>query len=314
MTQQSELKRSKPAILALGAVSRGFVALSCLGILAASTVSARADVTVQVGPRKVRKAVPPAAVDPQTIVLAGEPVPELPPAAPLTPGQMAPNPPGVSFDNGQLTILAENSTMADILSAVSTVIGAKIDVPAGAGGERVWIQIGPGPTRSVLAQLLSGTDLDFVIQSADADPTQVQSVLLTPRMKGSAPSGSNDETMASRINRFRNHQAGMDSGEADSTPATPIADTQPTTPVAETQPATPEAGRAAAPPLSASGVIPDIPAGSPGAQLPPTISESQAHPAPTGDTQQGVPQLLSLFELRRQLQEQANAQLKAGTH
>ena len=306
MWQQSEPKRAKSTPLALSAISRGLVTLGCLGILAVTSLSARADVTVQIGPRKVRKA-PATTVDPQTIVLATEPVPELPPAPPPTPGQMPPNPPGIAYDNGQLTIVAENSTMADILSAVSAVIGAKIDVPASAGVERVWIQLGPGPTRSVLAQLLSGTDLDFAIQASDTDPTQVQSVLLTTRTKGSGPTDAGVETMASRLNRFRNHQSGQDAGDSDSTPAV-------ASPTAENQLATPEAEAPAAPPAVASSVIPDAPAGSPGARLPSTISESQAHPSPTSDPQQGVPQLLNLFELRRQLQEQANTQLKAGTH
>jgi len=41
-----------------------------------------------------------------------------------------------------------------------------------------------------------------------------------------------------------------------------------------------------------------------------TITEADAHPAPIANPEQGVPQLLNLFELRRQLQEQQNAQQK----
>src|SRR5947207_1433840 len=40
------------------------------------------------------------------------------PAAPLRPEQMPAVPPRVSYDNGQLTIVAENSSMAEIISAI----------------------------------------------------------------------------------------------------------------------------------------------------------------------------------------------------
>ena len=69
-------------------------------------------------------------------------------------------PPQVQYSNGQLTIMAENSTLADILRAVRTQTGAEVEIPpnanrAGSGA------LGPGPARDVLAALLNGVALQL---------------------------------------------------------------------------------------------------------------------------------------------------------
>src|SRR5581483_8953092 len=53
------------------------------------------------------------------------PTPAQPPA-PLTPAQLPAVAPHVSYQNGQLTILAQNSTLGDILRAVSQQTGVEI--------------------------------------------------------------------------------------------------------------------------------------------------------------------------------------------
>src|SRR5438876_519297 len=53
-----------------------------------------------------------------------------PPPPPPTLEQMPASPPQVSFQNGQLSIAARNSTLADILSAVQRTTGAAVDAPA----------------------------------------------------------------------------------------------------------------------------------------------------------------------------------------
>jgi hypothetical protein len=284
------------------------VALCGLGVVISFAGIAQAHPNPDMGPqRKVRKAVPatmPVEIAPIQVQVEAAPAP---PPVPLTPGQMPPNPPGVSYENGQLTIVAENSTMADILGAVGAITGASIEVPAGAGAERVWVQLGPGPARAVLAALLGGADLDFVIQSADADPSKIQSVLLTPRTKGgpsSADPTGGSQSFASRLSsRFRNrlNSGGQDSSDSDSS-------------VADNPAVAPETEAAASTPAAPTTVptSPDAPmAPSLSARLPASITEAEAHPTPIANPQQGVPQLLNLFELRRQLQEQQNAQAKA---
>jgi len=109
-----------------------------------------------------------------------------PPPAPLTPEQMPPVPPQVSYRNGLLTIAATNSTLDDILHAVSARTGATVDAPAYLTGERVAARIGPGTPREVLSDLLRGPRFDYILLGSDDDPNGVRSIILTPNQ--SSPS------------------------------------------------------------------------------------------------------------------------------
>src|SRR5205807_4157531 len=102
---------------------------------------------------------------------------------PLSAEQGTPSRNQVSYEDGQLTIIAENSKLGDILAAVSERMGADIELPASASDERIWVRLGPGPARRVLAALLGGTDLDYVIQASETDPEGIQSLLLSLRTK-----------------------------------------------------------------------------------------------------------------------------------
>ncbi len=124
------------------------------------------------------------------------PEPELPPPPPPTPEQLPPNPPQVSYLNGQLTIQSTNATMASIFTAIRQQTGAAIDLPAGAGNERVATRIGPGPANDVIASLLSGSSYDFVIVGNADVPGGVQRVLLTKQ--GTSGSGNNIAGMIQR--------------------------------------------------------------------------------------------------------------------
>jgi hypothetical protein len=102
----------------------------------------------------------------------------------LTPEQMPPQQPQVSYLNGQLLVVADNSTLADILSAISSQTGAVIEVPPGSGGERVAGRIGPGPARDVLAALLNGSQFDYIIVASLPNPTGVEHVILISKTNG----------------------------------------------------------------------------------------------------------------------------------
>ena len=78
--------------------------------------------------------------------------PPAPPAPPPTLEQLPAQPPQVSYLNGQLTIISRNSTLSDILHAVARQTGAVIELPPGAGFERVAGRMGPGLARNVLAE------------------------------------------------------------------------------------------------------------------------------------------------------------------
>ena len=93
--------------------------------------------------------------------------------------------PQVSYQNGSLTIVAENSTLGDILREVRKRTGASIDVPGNAT-ERVATRLGPGPARDILTTLLNGTSFNYVMVGSAGDPTALASVVLTPRPAGGA--------------------------------------------------------------------------------------------------------------------------------
>jgi hypothetical protein len=98
--------------------------------------------------------------------------------------------PHVAYEDGQLSISASDSSLADVLYALRACTGADIDIPPGTSAERVTAQLGPGPARKVLADLLTWSSFDYVIQGSDTDPLSVQSVTLMIRVKSATASTS----------------------------------------------------------------------------------------------------------------------------
>jgi hypothetical protein len=113
--------------------------------------------------------------------------PQLPPlpSGPTGPIQqipldsIAPVPPHVTYENGQLTIVAHNSTLADILRAVRKQTGADIDVPD--ARDRVVTDLGPGPAQLIMARLLNGSRFNYVLLGSAKDPTELTRVVLVAR-------------------------------------------------------------------------------------------------------------------------------------
>jgi hypothetical protein len=92
-------------------------------------------------------------------------------------------PPQVTFQNGLLTIVAQNSTLGDILHAVRSQTGAAVEVPANAT-ERVVGHLGPAPARDVLASLLNGSLFNYVMLGSESDASALERVILTPKPAG----------------------------------------------------------------------------------------------------------------------------------
>jgi hypothetical protein len=88
-------------------------------------------------------------------------------------------PPQVSFANNQLTIVAPNSTLADILKAVRKQTGAEIDVPS--ANDRVVTHLGPGPARDVIADLLNGSRFNYVLLGSPGNDSVLTRVVLVPK-------------------------------------------------------------------------------------------------------------------------------------
>jgi hypothetical protein len=97
--------------------------------------------------------------------------------------QIPPTPAKVTFQNGLLTISAQNSTLAEILRDVRKLTGASIEFPSGSNGanEHVVTHLGPAAPRDVLVGLLNGSSFNYVMLGSNADPTAVASVILTPK-------------------------------------------------------------------------------------------------------------------------------------
>ena len=117
-----------------------------------------------------------------------QPKPQLPaytpaPLQPLPLEQVPAVAPKVNFSEGELTIVAHNSTLSDVLKEVREQTGAELDIPPNAN-ERVVADLGPGPARSVLADLLNGTHFNYVMVGSITDPKAIQSIVLTPRTSG----------------------------------------------------------------------------------------------------------------------------------
>ncbi|HEY6338643.1 MAG TPA: hypothetical protein VIW68_09140 [Candidatus Sulfotelmatobacter sp.] len=132
-----------------------------------------------------------AAVDAPTAAKSHKKSAKKPPLPPLPSGPQGPVPqisldsmqavaPHVTYEGGQLTIVAPNSTLADILRAVHKLTGAEMEIPAGAT-ERVVTNIGPGPAPGVMADLLNGSRFNYVLLGSPSDPNTLTHVVLVPK-------------------------------------------------------------------------------------------------------------------------------------
>ncbi|MGA8865361.1 MAG: hypothetical protein WB510_00240 [Candidatus Sulfotelmatobacter sp.] len=114
-----------------------------------------------------------------------KPLPPLP-SGPRGPVQqvpldsMAPVAPQVTYEHEQLTIVAPNSTLGDILRAVRKHTSAEIEIPANAT-ERVVTHLGPAPAREVMAELLNGSRFNYVLLGSSQDANVLTRVVLVAK-------------------------------------------------------------------------------------------------------------------------------------
>jgi hypothetical protein len=209
--------------------------------------------------------------------------------SPLTPEQSVSKPPEIIYKDGQLTIVAENSLLSEVMSALRSVMGADVDLPASAASQRIWVRLGPGPARRVLRDLLDNTELNYVIQASETDTEGIRSVMLTLRSKAGEQGGPGSQMARA---------AGRRNQLASSTP----------TEVPEQESSTPSESTAAANLTPADSPVPSpsaqsvsiVPPSIPGAPQPASIKPG------AGSTDQMIQQLQSMYEQRRQLQMQQN--------
>jgi hypothetical protein len=125
------------------------------------------------------------------------PVPDEVAAAPAGTVVSAQHPPVVTYRDGQLTINAQNSTLAEVLKLVAEKTGAVIEVPPGSGLDRIVEHTGPGQADDVLARLLNGSPFDFIIVGSPQRPHELTQVLLSLRQADTPPLRQADTPPAS---------------------------------------------------------------------------------------------------------------------
>jgi hypothetical protein len=133
---------------------------------------------------------------------------------------MAPVPPQVSYQNSQLTIVAPNSTLSDILRAVRKQTGAEIEVPV--APERVVTHLGPGSARDVIAQLLNGSRFNYVLLGSPEDSASLTRVVLVAKTgQDSKPSNNPNNPQIAEQPGLRPHTGnpGAPLPDADANPA-----------------------------------------------------------------------------------------------
>jgi hypothetical protein len=173
------LAGAKIASKEIGLIMSRVVLLTCALLLNVSFAQATAP------KQKKSHITPPKTQAPAQQETQATPAPQ-PPPPPPTPEHGPSSPPEVSFQAGKLTIVARNSTMGDVLTAVKQKTGAAVEMPP-VSSERVVGQFGPGEPRDVLAQLLNGSHYDYVLLGSPADPGALNKIVLIARANGPEP-------------------------------------------------------------------------------------------------------------------------------
>jgi hypothetical protein len=145
------------------------------------------------GPPPVAAPAPPTAAAPAPAAPAAQPAAAPQPAPPQS-TEIAPSllqqparDAQIVFADGNLSIHADNSSLAAILRQVASNSGMKIE---GLGGdERVFGNFGPGAPRDVLADLLVGTAYNQVLLG-DLSNGAPRELILSPATRGGASAAS----------------------------------------------------------------------------------------------------------------------------
>ena len=251
----------------------GWLALCTLPLLGQATPA-------QAHPEPARKALPQAT--------QADPTPPPAPIAQLTPEQMPAEAPWVSLQNGNLTVESRNSTLGDILAAIRRQTGAEIDALPGGGRERVAAHLSGSP-RDVIAALLDGSKLGYVILGEPGDPNVVRKVVLTM-----LPAGGAEGTVPASASTIQPHRPQEEEEE------TPEENTEADRNPALSQPPQPPQ----VPPDNASGQ----PTGQPPEQIPPQPQQAGQPGAPSSGDQQGKTPEQLLQDLQRLRNAQNNPQ------
>jgi hypothetical protein len=122
--------------------------------------------------------------------------------------------PQVSYQDGLLTIVAPNSTLADILRGVRKHTSADIEIPTTAS-ERVVTRLGPGPAREVVAELLNGSRFNYILLGSPNDASLLVRVVLVAKTPDAPDQSAAGKSAAPPVD-----VASADASDADATDET----------------------------------------------------------------------------------------------
>ncbi len=258
---------------------------------------------------------------------AATPAPAPAPVFPKRPAELPPKAPKVTCRGNEITISADNSALSDILAHVKGCTGARIEIPEGAARVRSFEELGPGPVREVLDELLSGTPYNYVIQSSEANPLKVETVLLSMRVAtdgkpGANPSGANSlgddielttgRKLWQKMQKFDKPDPSMVNEDGtlidpENASAGGLAQVQPGAPV--DTPASPDSANPAAPAAA------DISAAAPPiTPVAPPVVDPRSNVDPSSAIQDRISQMQQLFNQRQQmLQKQGQSPAPGGS-
>jgi hypothetical protein len=132
----------------------------------------------------------------------------LPPTAP-TMRDIDEQPANVQYADGQIAVLAENSSLSEIIRDVARRAG--MAVKGSVVDERVFGTYGPAAPADVLTQLLKGTGSNMVVL---AGVSHVPELILTPRQGGPTPPRTIAEIVDSEADADRGPEAEEDAHAA----------------------------------------------------------------------------------------------------
>ncbi|HXZ78754.1 MAG TPA: hypothetical protein VEG30_02420 [Terriglobales bacterium] len=91
-------------------------------------------------------------------------------------------PPQVVYQNGQLTISSENSTLREIFDAIRVQTGASIEGAAIDDSIRLATHLGPGSVHTILGDLVYGTPFNLLITTSAESPEKINRIVLTKKL------------------------------------------------------------------------------------------------------------------------------------
>jgi hypothetical protein len=87
----------------------------------------------------------------------------------------------VRYETGRLQIMADDSSLSDILGAIGPLIGSRIDVPPELANERVAVNLVSALPKEALGALLGGSRYDYIIMGSPEHPDAINHVIIRVR-------------------------------------------------------------------------------------------------------------------------------------